>query len=91
MGESRKCVWAVGDRLLIEPTLRKDLIDSEPNPDFKSKSRFQIQAFHWERIRKRRLMVSGNLANNIVPSLLSFFHNSVTSHVFVVINQKNPS
>ena len=26
------------------------------------------------------------LANNIVPSLLSFVHNSVTSRIFVVIN-----
>ena len=65
----------------IEPNLRKDLIDSIQIWIFG----LEIQAFYWERIQKSTHGQRG-LAKNVVPSLLSFIHNSMISHVFVVIN-----
>ena len=63
----------------IEPTLRKDSIDSIQIPIFLDLKPKLSMGTHGQR----------GLANNIVPSLLSFVHNSMTSmtsRVLVVIN-----
>ena len=68
----------------IESTLRKDSIDSiqKFNPDFLDlKSKRSIGNGFEKSTHGQR-----GLANNIVPSLLSVVHNSVTSRVFAVIN-----
>ena len=67
----------------IEPTPRKDLIDSiQINLDFLD---LISKHFIGDGFEKSTHGQQG-FANKIVPSLLSLVHNSVTSHVFVVIN-----